>query len=75
MFTTVRNTLFVLFISISASVASEENLSQQIDVTRGGKLVVDVDFGTIQVIGDAMRTSFEGNCKDGLAHAARWLRT
>ncbi|HVI82848.1 MAG TPA: DUF4097 family beta strand repeat-containing protein [Chthoniobacterales bacterium] len=49
MFTTVRNTLFVLFISISASVASEENLSQQIDVTRGGKLVVDVDFGTIQV--------------------------
>src|SRR6516225_5514136 len=49
MFTTVRNTLFVLFISISASVASEENLSQQIDVTRGGKLVVDVEFGTIQV--------------------------
>src|SRR6516165_7767382 len=49
MFTTVRNTLFVLFISISASVASEENLSRQIDVTPGGKLIVDVDFGTIQV--------------------------
>ena len=49
MFTTLRNTLFVLLISLSASVASEENLSRQIDVTPGGKLVVDVDFGTIQI--------------------------
>src|SRR6516165_7448677 len=49
MFTTLRNTLFVLLLSLSASVASEENLSQQIDVTPGGKLVVDVEFGTIQV--------------------------
>jgi DUF4097 and DUF4098 domain-containing protein YvlB len=49
MFTTLRNTLFVLLISLSASVASEENLSQQIEVTPGGKLIVDVDFGTIQV--------------------------
>ncbi len=49
MFTTLRNTLFVLLISLSASVASEDNLSQQIDVTPGGQLVVDVDFGTIQV--------------------------
>lgn len=49
MCTTLRNTLFVLLISISASVASEENLSQQIDVTPGGKLIVDVDFGTIQI--------------------------
>ena len=49
MFTTLRNTLFVLLISLSASVASEDNLSQQIDVTAGGKLIVDVEFGTIQV--------------------------
>jgi len=49
MFTTLRNTLFVLLISLSASVASEDNLSQQIDVTTGGKLIVDVDFGAIQV--------------------------
>ena len=49
MFTTLRNTLFVLLISLSASVASEENLSQQIEVTPGGRLIVDVDFGTIQV--------------------------
>jgi DUF4097 and DUF4098 domain-containing protein YvlB len=49
MFITIRNALFVLLISVSASLASEENLSQQIDVTPGGKLIVDVDFGTVQV--------------------------
>ena len=49
MFTTLRNTLFVLLASVGASIAAEENLSQQIDVTPGGKLVVDVDFGSIQV--------------------------
>ena len=49
MFTTLRNTLFILLISLSASVASEENISQQIDVPSGGKLIVDVDFGTVQV--------------------------
>src|SRR5947209_540926 len=53
MFTTLRHTLFVLLISLSASVASEENVSRQIDVTPGGKLVVDVDFGTIQVAAGA----------------------
>ena len=49
MFTIFRNALFILFISLGAAVASEENLSQQIDVAPGGKLVVDVDFGTVQV--------------------------
>ena len=49
MFTTLRNTLFILLVSVSASIATEENLSKQIDVTPGGKLVVDVDFGSIQV--------------------------
>ena len=49
MFTTLRNTLFVLIVSAGASIAAEENLSRQIDVTPGGKLVIDVDFGSIQV--------------------------
>jgi DUF4097 and DUF4098 domain-containing protein YvlB len=49
MFTTLRNSLFVLLISLTASFAAEENLSRQIDVKPGGKLIVDVDFGTIQV--------------------------
>ena len=49
MFTTLRNALFALLISVTAAVASEENLSRQIDVTPGDKLIVDVDFGTIQV--------------------------
>jgi DUF4097 and DUF4098 domain-containing protein YvlB len=49
MFIILRNTLFVLLVSVSASIAAEENLSQQIDVTPGAKLVVDVEFGTIQV--------------------------
>jgi DUF4097 and DUF4098 domain-containing protein YvlB len=51
MFTILRNTLFVSLISLSAAVASEENLSRQIEVTPRGKLVVDVDFGTIDVGG------------------------
>ena len=49
MFTTLRNTLFVLLVSVSAAVAAEENLSQQVDIAPGGKLIVDVDFGSIQV--------------------------
>ena len=49
MFTTIRNTFVVLLISVSASIAAEENVSKQLDVTPGQKLVVDVDFGTIQV--------------------------
>ena len=49
MFIILRNTLFVLLVSVSASIAAEENLSQQIDVAPGAKLVVDVEFGTIQV--------------------------
>ncbi len=49
MFTTIRNSLFVLLVSVGALIASEENLSREIDVAPGDKLVVDVDFGTIQV--------------------------
>lgn len=47
--TTLRNALFVLFLSLSASFAAEENVSKEVAVAPGGKLVVDVDFGSIQV--------------------------
>ncbi len=53
MFTIVRNTVAVLLISLSAAVASEENVSREVDVAPGDKLVVDVDFGTIQVAAGA----------------------
>ena len=49
MCTTLRNALFVLFLSLSASIASEENVSKEIDVAPGGKLVVDVEFGAVQI--------------------------
>lgn len=53
MFATLRNTLVVLLISVSASIATEENLSRQVDVAPGDKLIVDVDFGSIQVAAGA----------------------
>src|SRR3984893_18002734 len=49
MFTTLRNTLFVFLLSLSAAFAAEENVSREIDATPGGKLVVDVDYGSIDV--------------------------
>ena len=49
MFTTLRNALFVLLISLGAAIAAEENVSKEIEVAPGDKLVVNVDFGTIQV--------------------------
>ena len=48
MFSILRNWLLLFALAFTAS-AAEENLSRQIDVTPGGKLVVDVDFGAIQV--------------------------
>ncbi len=39
----------VLGFVVSSFASSEEKLSRQIDVRPGGKLVVDVDFGTIDV--------------------------
>jgi DUF4097 and DUF4098 domain-containing protein YvlB len=41
--------LFVAAFAIPAFAASEEKLNRQLDVHPGGKLVVDVDFGTIDV--------------------------
>jgi DUF4097 and DUF4098 domain-containing protein YvlB len=41
--------LFAIAFAVSASAASEEKVNRQIDVHPGGKLVVDVDFGKIDV--------------------------
>jgi Putative adhesin len=46
----IIRTLLLLFIAAStASALSEENVSQSLDGAPGGKLIVDVDFGTIDV--------------------------
>ena len=49
MLTILRNSLILLALAVTASAATEENISRQLDVTPGGKLVIDVDFGTINV--------------------------
>jgi Putative adhesin len=49
MLTILRNSLVLFALAVTASAATEENISRQLDVTPGGKLVVDVDFGTINV--------------------------
>ena len=49
MLTILRNLLVLFALAVTASAATEENISRQLDVTPGGKLVVDVDFGTINV--------------------------
>src|SRR6266404_6520628 len=42
--------LILLFVAVStASALSEENVSQTLDGAPGGRLIVDVDFGTIDV--------------------------
>src|SRR3954454_3710839 len=42
--------LFILFLAATAAFGlSEENVSQTLDGTPGGRLIVDVDFGTIDV--------------------------
>ena len=44
----------VLFaVALTASAASEENITRQIDAVPGGKLVVDVDFGSVNVTAGA----------------------
>ena len=46
----IIRTLLLLFVAATtASALSEENVSQSLDGAPGGKLIVDVDFGTIDV--------------------------
>ena len=50
----ITRTLLLLFVAIAtASALSEENVNQQFDSAPGGKLIVDVDFGTIDVAAGA----------------------
>src|SRR5207248_1220943 len=45
----IRILLLLFVAAATASALSEENVSQSLDGAPGGKLIVDVDFGTIDV--------------------------
>jgi hypothetical protein len=45
----IRALLFLVVAASTAFALSEENVSQTLDGTPGGRLIVDVDFGTIDV--------------------------
>ncbi|HJX98691.1 MAG TPA: DUF4097 family beta strand repeat-containing protein [Chthoniobacterales bacterium] len=47
--TILRNLLVLCAVALTASAASEENVTRQLDVAPGDKLSVDVDFGSIDV--------------------------
>lgn len=49
MFTLLRTSFLVCILALTVSAASEENITKQIDATPGGRLIVDVDFGAIEV--------------------------
>ncbi|MEP7016097.1 MAG: DUF4097 family beta strand repeat-containing protein [Verrucomicrobiota bacterium] len=49
MFTILRNSFVLFVLTLTASAASKEDVSRQVDVKPGEKLVVEVDFGTIDV--------------------------
>lgn len=55
MFTILRNLLVLCAVAITASAASEENVTRQLDVAPGDKLSVEVDFGSIDVSAGADR--------------------
>ena len=45
----IRTILLLVIAAATASALSEENFNQQLDAAPGGKIIVDVDFGTIDV--------------------------
>src|SRR5205085_4302447 len=45
----IRALIFLFIAATTAFALSEENVSQNLDGAPGGKLIVDVDFGTIDV--------------------------
>jgi hypothetical protein len=49
MFTLLRTSFLLPIFALTVSAASEEKINQQIGVAPGGKLIVDVEFGTIDV--------------------------
>src|ERR1043166_1569521 len=50
MFKILRNSLLLCVFAAGAFAASEENVSRQIEVSPDGKLIVDVDFGSIDIV-------------------------
>jgi hypothetical protein len=50
MYALLRTSFLFFILAVVASAASEENINQQKDAASGGKLVVDVDFRTINVV-------------------------
>src|SRR5258705_9087868 len=49
----LRTSFLFFILTLVASAPSEEKINQQKDAAPGGKLVVDVDFGTINVMAGA----------------------
>ena len=45
----IRTLLLLVAATATASALSEDNVNQQLDAAPGGKIIVDVDFGTIDV--------------------------
>ena len=45
----LRTLLLLVITAATASALSEENVNQSLDGAPGGRLIVDVDFGTIDV--------------------------
>ena len=45
----IRTILLLVIAAATASALSEENINQQLDGAPGGRIIVDVDFGTIDV--------------------------
>jgi hypothetical protein len=72
MFTLLRTSFLFFILALTASATSEENISQQVDTTPGGKLIVDVDFGTIDVTSGADdKVALEAHRKIDFGNEAR----
>jgi len=72
MFTLLRTSSLFFILALTASAASEENISQQVDAIPGGRLVVDVDFGTIDVTsGGDNKVALEAHRKIDFGDEAR----
>jgi DUF4097 and DUF4098 domain-containing protein YvlB len=72
MFALLRTSFLLFIVALTASAASEENINQQVDATAGGKLVVDVDFGDINVTpGADDKVALEAHRKIDFGDAAK----
>ena len=72
MFALLRTSFLFFILALTASAASEENISQQVDAAPSGKLVVDVDFGTIDVtVGADNKVALEAHRKIDFGNQAR----